>query len=213
MLESSESRPRYFAIHTRLRPLHRMPPKIALIVAAATCLLLAAPSGFGGGFGPPEAAPLPTLGPTPARADTLVRRWAGGPVWHAQAAAGNRSREASEDPVGVIETQMRQLLGDAQRQQLQLALLRQRLAAAESVNAWVPFLVLGALALVVLAVWLALRGQRLQRRLRLQTRRADALEVEVTDDGRGASTLLTPHPSGHGLVGMRERVEIGRAHV
>ena len=211
MLESSESRPRYFAIHTRLRPLHRMPPKIALIVAAATCLLLAAPLGFGGGFGPPEAAPLPTLGPTPARADTLVRRWAGGPVWHAQAAAGNRSREASEDPVGVIETQMRQLLGDAQRQQLQLALLRQRLAAAESVNAWVPFLVLGALALVVLAVWLALRGQRLQRLLRVQTRRADALadaEAEALADAGVASAPLAMTAGGTPLFAPRPATSV-----
>jgi signal transduction histidine kinase len=33
---------------------------------------------------------------------------------------------------------------------------------------------------------------------------ADAVEVEVVDDGRGAGT--TEAGSGHGLVGMRERV-------
>jgi signal transduction histidine kinase len=35
-----------------------------------------------------------------------------------------------------------------------------------------------------------------------------ALVVEVTDDGRGAATSLAGSGSGHGLIGMRERVEI-----
>jgi len=38
-------------------------------------------------------------------------------------------------------------------------------------------------------------------------RRDGSLEVEVTDDGRGASTLMSKRgDGGHGLVGMRERV-------
>ena len=36
----------------------------------------------------------------------------------------------------------------------------------------------------------------------------DALVVEVTDDGRGAATSLSGLGAGHGLIGMRERVEI-----
>lgn len=36
----------------------------------------------------------------------------------------------------------------------------------------------------------------------------DVLVVEVTDDGRGAATSLSGVGSGHGLIGMRERVEI-----
>ena len=36
----------------------------------------------------------------------------------------------------------------------------------------------------------------------------DSLTVEVTDDGRGAATSLSPTGAGHGLIGMRERVEI-----
>lgn len=35
-----------------------------------------------------------------------------------------------------------------------------------------------------------------------------ALVIEVTDDGRGAATSLAGSGSGHGLIGMRERVEI-----
>ena len=184
-----------------------MPPKIALIIAAASCLLLAAPSGFGGGLGSLQASPLAAIIPTPTRAAKFVRRWTGGPVWHVQAATDNSSPDASEDPVGVIESQVRQLQGDAQRQQLQLALLRQRLAATESVSAWVPFLVLGAVALVALAVWLALRGQRLQRLLRVQTRRADALadaDAAPADAGvasappamtAGGTPLFAPRPA------------------
>lgn len=40
--------------------------------------------------------------------------------------------------------------------------------------------------------------------------RPDALRVEVTDDGRGAgATSATPLPSGrHGLIGIRERVDV-----
>ena len=34
------------------------------------------------------------------------------------------------------------------------------------------------------------------------------LTVEVTDDGRGAATELSGRGAGHGLIGMRERVEI-----
>ena len=32
--------------------------------------------------------------------------------------------------------------------------------------------------------------------------------MEVTDDGRGATTALSAGGAGHGLIGMRERVEI-----
>jgi signal transduction histidine kinase len=37
---------------------------------------------------------------------------------------------------------------------------------------------------------------------------ADALVVDVTDDGSGAATSLSGTGAGHGLIGMRERVEI-----
>ncbi|KFF30890.1 two-component system sensor kinase [Bifidobacterium bombi DSM 19703] len=35
----------------------------------------------------------------------------------------------------------------------------------------------------------------------------DALEIELTDDGRGAASALDAHKSGYGLIGMRERLE------
>jgi len=37
---------------------------------------------------------------------------------------------------------------------------------------------------------------------------ADALEVQVVDDGRGAAADPTPEGGGNGLVGMRERVAL-----
>ena len=188
-----------------------MPPKIALTIAAAACLLLAAPPGLGAGLGPMQAPTRSCLNPTPAFAAKFVRRWAGGPVWRAPAATGKRTAQAGEDPVGVIEAQVRQLLGDAQRQQLQLTLLRQRLAAAESASAWVPFLLLGALALVVLAVWLALRGQRLQRLLRVQTRRADALadaEAEALAEAGVASAPTAMTAGGTPLFATRPATSV-----
>lgn len=37
---------------------------------------------------------------------------------------------------------------------------------------------------------------------------ADTLEIDVTDDGRGAVSSLSTTGTGHGLIGMRERVEV-----
>jgi signal transduction histidine kinase len=37
---------------------------------------------------------------------------------------------------------------------------------------------------------------------------SNTVTVEVTDDGRGATTALSAGGAGHGLIGMRERVEI-----
>jgi signal transduction histidine kinase len=34
------------------------------------------------------------------------------------------------------------------------------------------------------------------------------LAIEITDDGRGAATSLSGTGTGHGLIGMRERVEV-----
>ncbi len=168
-----------------------MPPKTPLMIAAAACLLLSTPPGFGralGPFGPYQGASLRASILAPARVARFAPFWVGVPAWRAQTATGNSAAPVGPDPVRVIEAQVRQLLGDAQRQQLQLALLRQRLAAAESISAWLPFMALGGVALVGLAGWLALRVHRLQRLLRLQTRRADVLaEAEALADAGTAS--------------------------
>lgn len=38
--------------------------------------------------------------------------------------------------------------------------------------------------------------------------RRDELQIDVSDDGRGAAEALTANGSGHGLIGMRERVAL-----
>lgn len=47
------------------------------------------------------------------------------------------------------------------------------------------------------------------------TYRDGVMRVEITDDGQGASTTMLERTTGHGLVGMRERVELyhGTLHV
>jgi signal transduction histidine kinase len=47
------------------------------------------------------------------------------------------------------------------------------------------------------------------------TYRDGLMKVEVTDDGEGSSTETVDRATGHGLVGMRERVELygGTLHV
>ena len=47
------------------------------------------------------------------------------------------------------------------------------------------------------------------------TYRDGQMRVEVTDDGQGAASTAIDRATGHGLVGMRERVELyhGTLHV
>lgn len=158
--------------------------------------MLLAPSSFGHLLGLSPGPALATLVLAPDRSAPFSRQGVGGPVWYAQAVTGRGTAPVDVDPVAVIEAQVRQLLGDVQRQQLQLALLRQRLTTAESASAWLPLLTVGGLALVALAGWLALRVHRLQRLLRVQTRRvkvlADAEAQALADVGAAsASQALT----------------------
>ncbi len=74
------------------------------------------------------------------------------------------SEAAASDEIRALDKQVQIILAEARRQQEQLAVQRQRLAAAEAVNAWLPWLVLALLGLVGLSAWLALRLRRLHRR-------------------------------------------------
>ncbi len=88
----------------------------------------------------------------------------------AQTAAGPRASDsapgqAASDEIRALDQQVQIILTEARRQQAQLAEQRQRLAAAEAMNAWLPWLLLALLGLALLAVGLGLRLRRLQRAL------------------------------------------------
>ena len=67
------------------------------------------------------------------------------------------------DPSAMPNAQLKLALEDSRRQQRELVDLKLRLAAAESATGWLPWLLLGAVAMGGLAVWLGLRVRRLQR--------------------------------------------------
>jgi len=105
----------------------------------------------------------------------------------AQAAA-----QVAGDQIKALEQQVLQALAEARRQQDQLGQLQHRLAAAESANRWLPWLLLGLVGAGALALWLALRVRRL---LREQARQAWATgpggEAEAAP-ATGATALLSP---------------------
>jgi hypothetical protein len=86
---------------------------------------------------------------------------------------GNRSAAAGNAPAGLqvddsvrlLNQQLQQLREDNQRQQLELIQANRQLAASEGANRWLPWLVLGMLASVGVAVLQLLRVRRLQREL------------------------------------------------
>jgi len=107
------------------------------------------------------------------------------PVWP-QAQADVRSADtaaagASTDEIRALDKQVQIILAEARRQQEQLAVQRQRLAAAEAANGWLPWLVLGLVALAALAAGLGLRLWHLQRRMADAPGKADALPPASPD--------------------------------
>lgn len=135
-----------------------------------------------------------------------ARTWGGGlgggrvaiPRWVAQVAGVG---DVPSDQIRAMEQQVKQVLAEAQRQQDQLLQLRQRLAAAESANMWLPWLLLGWVVIGGLSLWLAMRLRRLQRDL--QARPSDGARPDplhgtagpATD--AGAARLMSP---GQGLL-------------
>ena len=91
-----------------------------------------------------------------------------------QAALADAATQTATDQIKFLELQVQQVLAQARRQQDQLAQLRQHLSAADSANAWLPWLLLGLCASGLLMAWLALRVRRLQRELEQRHWTADA---------------------------------------
>lgn len=90
---------------------------------------------------------------TPGRAQSVAE-----PRAAAEAASGN-------EDIRALEQQVESVLAEARRQQVQLNVQRQRLAAAESTNAWLPLLFMALAALALICGALALRLWRMQRQL------------------------------------------------
>ncbi|MBL8349509.1 MAG: hypothetical protein JNL87_04280 [Burkholderiaceae bacterium] len=117
----------------------------------------------------------------------------------AAAALPSRPGGPSLDTMKALEQQVQTVLGEARQQQAMLAQLREQLAAAESGNAWLPWLLLGLVTTSALAVWLALRVRRLklelaQARWVLTGDELPASQVGAMADLRGAP-LLSPEPA------------------
>ena len=84
------------------------------------------------------------------------------------------------DPLAMPSAQLKLALDDSRRQQRELADLRSRLAAAESATGWLPWLLLGWVAMAGLAVWLGLRVLRLQRDHHRRARAAAEAELHAS---------------------------------
>lgn len=109
-----------------------------------------------------------------------------------QAVVAQAAAQVAGDQIKALEQQVLQALAEARRQQDQLGQLQHRLAAAESANRWLPWLLLGLVGAGALALWLALRVRRL---LREQARQAWATgpggQAEAAP-ATGATALLSP---------------------
>lgn len=102
-----------------------------------------------------------------------------------QTAVADQANPLAGDQIKALEQQVELVLVEARRQQVQLAQQRQRLATAEAANTWLPWLLLGGLAVGGLAIWLALRVRRLQHELdrRRWTQAELKLHEALTSDG------------------------------
>lgn len=115
-----------------------------------------------------------------------------------QATVTEAATQAASEQIRLLEGQVQQVLAEARRQQDQLAQLRQRLSAAESANAWLPWLLLGIGFGGMLVAWLGLRLRRLQREL--EQRRwtaADGLQASsaaATADSADAALVSRDRP-------------------
>lgn len=124
----------------------KSPVKTLLLIAATVAgLLMAAASGPAAGAATVAAQtnPAPNAVASPASAADAAQN--------------------ATDQIVQLEGQLLQLLTESKRQQARLTESRHRLAAAEAVNDWLPWLLLGLVAAAAGAVWLALRVRRLQR--------------------------------------------------
>ena len=126
----------------------------------------------------------------PQRLPSNVLAAPGDVVMAVQAAVTDTATQAATEQIRLLEQQVQQVLAEARRQQDQLAQLRQRLSAAESANAWLPWLLLGMGVSATLAGWLGLRVRRMQRvREQSDWTAADGLRDSSAADSTEAGAL------------------------
>lgn len=89
---------------------------------------------------------------------------------------GDAAAQLAGNQIKTLEQQVQVVLAEARRQQEQAAQMRERLAAAESASAWLPWLVLGLVLSGGVAAWLGWRLLRLQREQ--QRRKAQAVDTD-----------------------------------
>lgn len=111
-----------------------------------------------------------------------------GPVTRPSAA----SESASIDPPAVLPAETQQLLDDSKRQQAQLVDLRQRLAASEAANRWLPWLLLGLVGALAGLLWSGLRLHRTRREHDQRTWSAAAAELSASLRPDGSASAATP---------------------
>jgi len=192
--------------------------KTLLMIVAASSLLLAAAPGHGLGSGPAQAVAtlggplspgatlgtsalsvaLPLAGLAAAAVPTepaghvgpaaVVPAGAAGPV------AAEMAAQAPDEQIAALEQQVAQLLAEAQRQRLQLSLISERLASAESANHWLPLLGLGLAVAATLAVLLALRLLRMRRKQVRQSQWAAADQADWQSGPRPATASSASAP-------------------
>ncbi len=185
------------------------PQRVVLRLTAKTWLLLGAVSVgmlLAVAFGH-AARPGTRQAAVPPQAGAMAVAALGDPVGNtappmADAAARSAAEQTAQAAqiaqiaqIAQLEGQLLQLLTDTKRQQAQLTVLRHRLAAAEAINDWLPWLVLGLVAAAAGAVWLALRVRRLQRELAQRAwapADVEALAARATAGRASASAPLTP---------------------
>lgn len=149
--------------------------KTASTLLVAACLVLGgAPAARAQAGG--EAAVRVTVSPVPA-------------------GLGDAATQLASNQIKTLEQQVQVVMAEARRQQDQVAQMRERLAAAESASAWLPWLLLGLVLTGGLAVWLGLRVRRLQheqQRKQRQTVDTDSRAALVSGgSSMGGRPLLT----------------------
>ena len=96
------------------------------------------------------------------------------------------------DPPAAPPAEIQHLLDDSRRQQAELVDLRQRLAASEAANRWLPWLLLGLVGALAGLLWSGLRLHRTRREHDQRTWSAAAAEMSASQRQDGPASVAAP---------------------